>query len=42
MEWDNATTQMLDPVMFSDELITDLKHELLYTHNPDTMEVERI
>ena len=42
MEWDNATTPMVDPCMFCDELIDDLEHEILYMHDPNTMEAERI
>ncbi len=42
MEWDNATTPMIDPCMFCEELIDDLENEILYMHDPDTMEAERI
>jgi hypothetical protein len=42
MEWDNATTPMIDPCMFCDELIDDLENEILYMHDPDTTEAERI
>jgi hypothetical protein len=42
MEWDNATTPMVDPCMFSKDLIDDLEHEMMYIHDPDTMEAERI
>ena len=42
MEWNNATTPMLDPTMFCEELIDGLEHELLYIHDPNTMEAERI
>ena len=42
MEQDNATTPMIDPCMFCEELIDDLEHEILYMHDPDTMEAERI
>ena len=42
MEWDNATTPMIDPCMFWEELIDDLEHEILFMHDPDTMEAERI
>ena len=42
MEWDNSTTSMVDPCMFCEELIDDLEHEILYMHDPDTMEAERI
>ena len=42
MEWDNATTPMIDPCMFCEELIDDLEHEILYMHDPDTTEAEEI
>src|SRR6187200_388419 len=42
MEWDNATTPMLDPDMFCKEFIDELEHEILYMHDPDTTEEERI
>src|SRR5687767_5670749 len=42
MEWDNATTPMLDPDMFNQEFINELEHEILYMHDPDTTEAERI
>ena len=42
MEWDHATTLMLDPIMFCEELVNDLEQELLYMHDPDTTEAERI
>src|SRR5687767_11991223 len=42
MEWDNATTPMLDPDMFCEEFIDELEHEILYMHDPDTTEAERI
>ena len=32
MEWDNATTPMIDPYMFCKEQIVDLEHETLYMH----------
>ena len=28
--------------MFCEELIDDLEHEILYMHDPDTMEAERV
>ena len=37
MERDNATTPMIDPCMFCEELIDDLEHEIMYMHDPDTM-----
>src|SRR5688572_3865933 len=42
MEWDNATTPMIDPDMFCEEFIDKLEHEILYIHDPDTTEAERI
>ena len=42
MEWDNATTSMLDPDVFCKEFIDELEHEILYMHDPDTTEAERI
>ena len=41
MEWDNATTPMLDPATFSKNLIDEMQHEFLYIHDPDTTEAER-
>ena len=42
MEWDNATTPMLDPERFCKEFINELEQEILYMHDPDTTEAERI
>ena len=42
MEWDNATTPMIDPEMFCEEFINELEHEILYMHDPDTTDAERI
>ena len=42
MEWDNATTPMLDPDMFCEQFIDELEHEILYMHDPETTEAERI
>ena len=42
MEWDNATTPMIDPDQFNEESIDELEHELLYMHDPETTEAERI
>ena len=42
MEWDNATTPMLDPAVFNNDFIDDLEHEFLYIHDPDTTDAERI
>src|SRR5687767_7920151 len=42
MEWDNATTPMLDPDMFCEQFIDELEHEILYIHDPDTTDAERI
>lgn len=33
---------MLDPTMFCQEFIDGLEHEILYIHDPDTTEAERI
>src|SRR5687767_5223846 len=41
-EWDNAITPMLDPDMFCEQFINELEHEILYMHDPDTTEAERI
>ena len=42
MEWDNATTSMLDPDVFCKEFIDELEHEIFYMHDPVTTEAERI
>jgi hypothetical protein len=42
MEWDNATTPMLDPEMFCTDFIDELEQEILYMHDPDTTEADRI
>src|SRR5687767_15876468 len=42
MEWDNATTPMLDPDMFCEQFINKLEQEILYMHDPDTTDAERI
>jgi hypothetical protein len=42
MEWDFATTPMLDPQMFDDKFITDLENEICYFHDPDTTKADRI
>ena len=43
MEWDNASTPMQDPYQFDQEdTLAKLKHKLLYMHDPDTTEAERI
>ena len=42
MEWDNASTPMLDPAAFSNDFIDELEHEMLYIHDPDITEAERI
>jgi hypothetical protein len=42
MEWDNATTPMQDPASLHQEYIDELEQELLYMHDPDTTEAERI
>ena len=43
MIWDHAVTPMLDPKVFQNEEQTDsLSQELLYSHDPDTTDAERI
>ena len=42
MEWDNASTPMLDPELFDQDNLDELAQELLYMHDPDTTEAERI
>jgi len=42
MEWDNAMTPMQVPAQFHKEFIDELEHELLYMHDPETTEAERI
>src|SRR6478672_7396445 len=42
MEWDNASTPMLDPAVFNTEQIDDLEHEFFYIHDPVTTDAERI
>src|SRR5688500_7160240 len=42
IEWDNASTPMLDPDLFDQEDLDELANEVLYMHNPDTTEAERI
>lgn len=43
MSWDHAFTPMLDPATFQNEQqIDSLSQELLYSHDPDTTEAERI
>ena len=42
MQWDTATTPMIDPDQFNEESIDELKHELLYMHDPETTKAERI
>ena len=42
MEWDNATTPMLDPDMLDQEFIDELEQEILYMHDPQTTEADRI
>ena len=42
MEWDNASTSMLDPDLFDQEDLDELANEMLYMHDPDTTEAERI
>ena len=42
MEWDNVSTPMLDSELFDQDNLEDLAQELLYMHDPDTTEAERI
>ena len=42
MEWDTATTTMIDPDQFNEETIDELEHDLFYMHDPETTEAERI
>ena len=42
MAGDNASTPMLDPDLFDQENLDELANELLYMHDPDTTEAERI
>ena len=42
IDWDNATTPMLDPSQFNDKHIDDLEQEMLCIHDPETTEAERI
>ena len=42
MEWDNASTPMLDSDLFDQENLDGLANEMLYMHDPDTTEAERI
>src|SRR6476620_6849193 len=42
MEWDNASTLMLDPDLFDQDNLDELAREMLYMHDPITTEAERI
>ena len=42
IEWDNASTHMLDPDLFDQDNLDELANELLYMHGLDTTEAERI
>ena len=42
MEWDIASTPMLDPELFDQDDLENLAQEVLYMHDPDTAEAERI
>src|SRR5688500_6789151 len=43
MEWDIASTPMLDPELFDQDNLDELlAQELLYMHDPDTTEAEKI
>src|SRR5687767_14386230 len=41
MEWDNASTSMLDPDLFGQDDLDKLANEMLYIHDPDTTDAER-
>ena len=38
MEWDNASTPMLDPELFDQEDLENLAQEMLYMHDLETTE----
>ena len=42
MEWDNASIPMLDPELSDQDNLDELAQELVYMHDPDTTEAERI
>ena len=42
MEWDNATTPMLDPAVFNSQHIDEMEHEFFHIHDSDTTEAEKI
>ena len=42
IEWDNASTPMLDPELFDQDNLDELAQDLLYMHDPDTTEAEKI
>src|ERR1043165_8580981 len=42
MEWDNASTLMLDPDLFDQDNLDEIAREMLYMHDPNTTEAERI
>lgn len=42
MEWDNARTSMLDPYLFDQDNLDQLAQEMLYLHDPEITEAERI
>jgi hypothetical protein len=42
ISWDNATVRMLPPESLRADWIDDLENELLFAHDPDTTDAERI
>ena len=42
MEWDNAITPLIGSDQFIEGSIDELEHELLYMHDPESTEAERI
>jgi hypothetical protein len=40
--WDNAKIDMQPPEMLRSDWVDTLEQELLYAHDPDTMDAERI
>ena len=42
IEWDSAIAPKQDPVQLNEEFIDKLEHKLLYIHEPETTDAERI
>jgi hypothetical protein len=42
MSWDNAKIHMQHPEMLKDNWVDALEQEILYAHDPDTTDAERI